>query len=209
MYFFRKGSLDSMEVYTSTILVMTYDERIKKLHLFGYVSHDSILLCESDDLLFRTIDIYLFGQMALFVDIHCSRLRIWYIFARIYLSNDAQVCYFSFYKEISAGLLVWIYFENYRGALSPLPVYTGLECRRLIPTIKLKRSMEDYSTFILETRPPSLHWRHDRRDCVSNHQPHDCLLNRLFNSPHKGPVTRKIFPFDDVIMVVQATRYLS
>ena len=55
-------------------------------------------------------------------------------------------------------------------------------------------------------------------------QPHDCLLNRLFrrrskktsklrviglcvgnsprpvNSPHKGPVTRKMFPFDDVIM---------
>ena len=57
---------------------------------------------------------------------------------------------------------------------------------------------------------------------VSNHQPHDCLLNRLFkrrskktsklrvtglcewNSPvtgefaDKGPVTRKMFPFDDV-----------
>ena len=69
-----------------------------------------------------------------------------------------------------------------------------------------------------------LHWRHNGRDCVSNHQLHDCLLNRLFrhrskktsklrvtglcagnspasvNSPHKGPVTRKMFPFDDVIM---------
>ena len=71
----------------------------------------------------------------------------------------------------------------------------------------------------------SLHWRHNERDGVSNHQPHDCLLNGLFrrrsrkhqssaslsfvrgihrwsvNSPHKGPVTRKMFPFDDVIMV--------
>ena len=61
-------------------------------------------------------------------------------------------------------------------------------------------------------------------DSVSNHQSYDCLLNRLFrrrskktlklrvtglfvgnspgpvNSPHKGPVTRKMFPFDDVIM---------
>ena len=70
----------------------------------------------------------------------------------------------------------------------------------------------------------SLHWRHNDHDGVSNHQPHDCLLNRLFrrrskktskfrvtglcvgnspgpvNSPHKGPVTRKMFPFDDVIM---------
>ena len=62
---------------------------------------------------------------------------------------------------------------------------------------------------------------------ISNHQPHGCLLNRLFrrrskktskrrvtglcvgnspvpvNSPHKGPVTRKMFPFDDVIMHIQ------
>ena len=73
----------------------------------------------------------------------------------------------------------------------------------------------------------SLHWRHSDHDDVSNHQPHGCLLNRLFrrrskktsklrvtgffvwnspgpvNSPHKGPVTRKMFPFDDVIMVTK------
>ena len=72
----------------------------------------------------------------------------------------------------------------------------------------------------------SLWWRHNDHDSVSNHQPHECLLNRLFrrrskktsrlrvtglcvgnspgpvNSPHKGPVTRKMFPFDDVIMIV-------
>ena len=70
----------------------------------------------------------------------------------------------------------------------------------------------------------ALHWRHNDHDDVSNHQPHGCLLNRLFrrrskktsklrvtvlcagnspgpvNSRHKGPVTRKMFPFDDVIM---------
>ena len=71
----------------------------------------------------------------------------------------------------------------------------------------------------------SLQWRHDGRDGVSNHQAHDYLLNRLFghiskktlklrvtglcegliirwqvNSLHKGPVTRKMFPFDDVIV---------
>ena len=70
----------------------------------------------------------------------------------------------------------------------------------------------------------SLQWRHNGHDSVSNHQPHDCLLNRLFvrrskktsklrvtglcvgihrapvNSPHKWPVSRKMFPFDDVIM---------
>ena len=80
----------------------------------------------------------------------------------------------------------------------------------------------------------SLRWRHNEHDGVSNHQPHDCLLNHFFsganqrkhqsadqrkhqssaslafvrgihrwpvNSPHKGPVTWKTFPFDDVIMV--------
>ena len=62
-------------------------------------------------------------------------------------------------------------------------------------------------------------------DSASNHQPPDCLLNHLFrrrskktsklrvtglcagnspgpvNSPYKWPVTRKMFPFDDVIMI--------
>ena len=28
--------------------------------------------------------------------------------------------------------------------------------------------------------PYSLQWRHNGRDSVSNHQPHDCFLNRLF-----------------------------
>ena len=71
-----------------------------------------------------------------------------------------------------------------------------------------------------------LQWRHNDPDGVWNHQPHGCLLNRLFrrrskktsklrvtglcvensagsvNSPHEGLVTRKMFPFDDVIMYV-------
>ena len=67
-------------------------------------------------------------------------------------------------------------------------------------------------------------WRHNGRDCVSNHQPYDCLLNLLFKQikesikaprhwhlcreftggrsfpAHKWPVTRNMFTFDDVIM---------
>ena len=74
--------------------------------------------------------------------------------------------------------------------------------------------------------PPTVQWRHNECDGVPNHQPRHCLLNRLFrwnqrkhqsfaslafvreihrwpvNSPHKWPVTRKMFPFDDVIMKV-------
>ena len=72
--------------------------------------------------------------------------------------------------------------------------------------------------------PQTLYWRHYDHDGVSNHQPHGCLLKYLFrcrskktsklrvtglcvgnspepvNSPHKGPVAREMFPFDDVIM---------
>ena len=65
----------------------------------------------------------------------------------------------------------------------------------------------------------SLHWRHNEGDGASNHQPHNYLLNGLFrrrpkktpklcvtglcagNSPHKGPVTRKTFPFDDDVIM--------
>ena len=34
---------------------------------------------------------------------------------------------------------------------------------------------------------PTLRWRHNGRDDVSNHQPHDCLLNRLFRRRSKKP----------------------
>ena len=63
------------------------------------------------------------------------------------------------------------------------------------------------------------YWRHNGCDSVWNHQPHDCLLKRflrtrskkqqssaslafvqgihrrMLNTPHKWPVTRKMFPF--------------
>ena len=77
----------------------------------------------------------------------------------------------------------------------------------------------------------SLRWRHNEHDGVSDHQPHDCLLKRLFkrwskktwnlrvtglcegihrwpvNSPHKGIITRKMFPFHDVIMFIMLTKF--
>ena len=72
-----------------------------------------------------------------------------------------------------------------------------------------------------------LQWLHNGCDGVSNHRRFTCLLNRLagadqrihqssgslafvrgihrwpVNYPPKGPVTRKMFPFDDVIMVMK------
>ena len=73
--------------------------------------------------------------------------------------------------------------------------------------------------------PPTLPWRHNECNGVSNRRRLDCLPNRLLrhsskkppklrvtglcegnspaNSPHKGPVTRKMFPFDDVMRLKQ------
>ena len=73
--------------------------------------------------------------------------------------------------------------------------------------------------------PPTLQWRHNECNGVSNRRRLDCLPNRLLrhsskkppklrvtglcegnspaNSPHKGPVTRKMFPFDDVMRLKQ------
>ena len=67
-----------------------------------------------------------------------------------------------------------------------------------------------------------LQWRHNERDGVSDRRLLGCLLSCLFrrrskktsmslafvrgihrwpvDSPHKGPVTRKIIPFDDIVM---------
>ena len=101
--------------------------------------------------------------------------------------------------------------------------YHGCWCSWLVPSHCLSqcwpRCLMPYGV----TRPP-LQWRHNGHDGLSNHQPNDCLLSRLYrcrpkkistpgvtglcagNSPatsefpHKLPVTWKMFPFDDVIM---------
>ena len=65
----------------------------------------------------------------------------------------------------------------------------------------------------------TLQWRHNECGGVSNHRRLDCSLNRLFRRRSKktsklrvtvlcegnSPVTRKMFPFDDVIMAMVHT----
>ena len=43
----------------------------------------------------------------------------------------------------------------------------------------------EYRDIIPEGKAGLLQWRHNGRDSVSNHQPHDCLLNRLFRCRSK------------------------
>ena len=42
------------------------------------------------------------------------------------------------------------------------------------------------------TSPVPLQWRHNECDCVSNHQPHDCLLNRLFRQRSKKTLKLRV-----------------
>ena len=86
---------------------------------------------------------------------------------------------------------------------------------RILPTICITRSSDGKNRGLGGFIPWPLQWRHNVRDSVSYHQPHNCLLNRLFRRrskkssgspafmrgiisdrwfvPHKGPVTRKMF----------------
>ena len=109
-------------------------------------------------------------------------------------------------------------------AISHVP--PGPLCLRIFSRF-IHRNIPDSFGLVLKSKIKqiiTLQWRHNDHGGVSNHQPHDCLLNRLFrrrskktsklrvtglcagnspgpvNSPHKGPVTRKMFPFDDVII---------
>ena len=51
--------------------------------------------------------------------------------------------------------------------------------------------LSTHEVTLQDMRHKSLQWCHNECDGVSNHQPHDCLI---------GPVTRKTFPFDDIVM---------
>ena len=109
-----------------------------------------------------------------------------------------------------------------RAAWSQLKTYHVIKCQHYISSTIWQGSLS--VGFCYHCVCISLQWRHNGRNGISNHQSHHCLLNRLFtriskktsklrvtglcagnspgtvNSPHKWPVTWKMFPFDDVII---------
>ena len=112
--------------------------------------------------------------------------------------------------------------------LPQLKLRNSVSCMFLLSSWD-EKSLSDLLSQQMVSQSMALRWRHNGRVSVSNHQPHDCLLNRLFrrrskkdqssaslafvwgihrgpvNSPHKWPVTRKMFSFDDVIMAPSNT----
>ena len=90
-------------------------------------------------------------------------------------------------------------------------------------------AVDGVSTSCISWRYPNpLQWHHNEHERISNQQSRDCLLKHLFrriskktsklrvtglcegnspvNSAHKGPVTRKMFPVDDVIIKISLSR---
>ena len=120
-------------------------------------------------------------------------------------------------EPMMASLLTYICVTRPQWVKFNWPLFT----RRLILIHFLIEKLLCYDPNINET----LQWRHNERDGVSNRQPHDCFFSTFYsdadqrkhqssaslafvrgihrgpvNSPHKWPVTPKMFPFDDVIM---------
>ena len=124
-------------------------------------------------------------------------------------------------------LKCFIYFFKYMYITTNIKAIYLTVMNEVSPNIMYPIPRPGQSLYILYGCVTTLQWRHNDHDCVSNHQPRGCLLSRLFrrrskktsklrvtglcvgnspgpvNSPHKGPVTRKMFPFDDVIMIYQ------
>ena len=147
-----------------------------------------------------------------------------------YINIALKCCKWQKYHPISirSGILSicgWVTMHNFHGVVHWYNLYAdSLPRHKSFPWKGTKPSLLSHRLGPFKT----LRWRHNDLAGVSNHQPHGCLLNRLFrrrsnktsklrvtglcvgnspgpvNSPHKGPVTRKMFPFDDVIMILAA-----
>ena len=119
--------------------------------------------------------------------------------------------------------------EKPQGSSSWQPIKARHDFHKVLGLMECVIKFTGWDKWIHETQSTkpkaTSQWRHNGRDGVSNHQPHDCLLSRLFrhrskktsklrvtgfmrgiqrwpvNFLHKEPVTWKRFPFDDVIMI--------
>ena len=94
--------------------------------------------------------------------IWCGRMLI---FKFACVLNSAQR---SCHGNINSDHLIWIWFKG----------KTCIHGNRITTRKK-------YNSIWVLGKINALQWRHYERDSVSNHQPHDCLLNRLFRRRSK------------------------
>ena len=94
------------------------------------------------------------------IDSHDSKSKMWW------LSSSVEVWHY-LSLHIGPSLVIFYPLTNLHSCISA--------CRPFAPHC--------ISNFIKLLLP--LRWRHNGRDSVSNHQPHDCLHNRLFRRRSK------------------------
>ena len=114
--------------------------------------------------------------------------------------------------------ICWVTWHTIVMMWSPLVLGPSISPKTMCLPSSIRPAHSLVTSSVCVLMPMSLLWRHNGRGCVSNHQPYDCLLKRLFrrrskktskirvtglcagnspgpvNSPHKWPVTRKMFP---------------
>ena len=104
-------------------------------------------------------------------------------------SGENWSCYMNKYSQLY--LLYVIYIKSW-GLKHRLATWLNSNRRKLwLPSVEYCNTITCRWTNTLPTKPLSLNrkvplqWRHNGRDSVSNHQPHDCLLNRWFRRRSK------------------------
>ena len=139
---------------------------------------------------------------------------------RRHVPLDLYVCNARFDHAMQYWINVWVLRHMRYGFLKYFHVRTHANQHML----HFRMHLLEWKRMNFDWKFTALLWRHHGHNSVSNHQPYDCLLRRLFrrrskqtsklrvtglcagnspgpvNFPHKWPVTRKMFPFDDVIM---------
>ena len=106
-----------------------------------------------------------------------------YSFCLLILFTHSSLYYFSdnwFYPDFSGYKKLryrhhWVSICRRYGCKVSSKIY---DCTRNHGEHRWEIKQGRYSSF-------ALRWRHNERDSVSNHQPHDCLLNRLFRRRSK------------------------
>ena len=86
------------------------------------------------------------------------------------------------YIEINKAVSQWLLTFNLCVSVTwPLTCAFHIPCTHTPEIIDMHRGMCDniVEEWYIKIKK-SLHWRHNGQDGVPNHQPHNCLLNRLF-----------------------------
>ena len=125
---------------------------------------------------------YLFVLWTMPVDNRRHNIHVTY---NTWKANDKLKTWFDIYMNIHIHMYVYVSFTRHPimsnwASLVSIFIKMGYQIRQV--EAKCIYVLIDWPSLL---QVISLQWRHNVRDGVSNHQPHDCLLNRLFRRRSK------------------------